>query len=372
MGLTKFTFGTLLEPTTETNDSLAYSASDVRGMTITKQIIPTKANVQSTDLSKFLVVHPQEFIYNPRTHGKKIGFGFNDSKDCFLISWNNIAFRVKKDAEHTVLPKYLFLHFNRPEWDREACFRSWGSSTEVFSWDALCEMEITLPPFQIQQKYAYIYDTLCANQQSYEHGLEDLKLTCDAYIEHLRHDIPSECIGKYIEPVFESNIDNLITYVQGVESQGNFMDTRANMLGVDLGKYTIVRKGSIVYTPSRVNLGSIALYDKDYPCVVSPMYTVFKVSNMDKLLPEYLMLWFNRTEFQRYTLFNAVGSVRDIFDFSLMKDVCFPIPNIEIQKDIVNIYKAYVERKAINEKLKAQIQNICPILIKGSIEEALT
>ena len=55
-----------------------------------------------------------------------------------------------------------------------------------------------------------------------------------------------------------------------------------------------------------------------------------------------------------------------------MKDVCFPIPNIEIQKDIVNIYKAYVERKAINEKLKAQIQNICPILIKGSIEEALT
>lgn len=133
MALTKYNLGQLLELTTETNESLQYGADDVRGMTITKQIIPTKANVDATDLRKFLVVHPNEFVYNPRTHGAKIGFGFNDAEDSFLISWNNIAFRVKPEMQTIVLPEYLFLHFNRGEWDREACFRSWGSSTEVFS-----------------------------------------------------------------------------------------------------------------------------------------------------------------------------------------------------------------------------------------------
>lgn len=64
-------------------------------MTITKEVIPTKANVSETDLSKFLVVHPGEFIYNPRTHGKRIGFGYNNTNDNFIISWNNIAFKVK-------------------------------------------------------------------------------------------------------------------------------------------------------------------------------------------------------------------------------------------------------------------------------------
>ena len=93
-------------------------------MTITKEIIPTKADVSGTDLSKFLVVHPREFIYNPRTHGKRIGFGYNNSKENFIISWNNIAFRVKKSMENIVLADYLFLHFKRDEWDREACFQS--------------------------------------------------------------------------------------------------------------------------------------------------------------------------------------------------------------------------------------------------------
>ena len=91
---------------------------------------------------------------------------------------------------------------------------------------------------------------------------------------------------------------------------------------------------------------------------------------IDKVLPEYLMLWFSRTEFQRYTWYYAAGSVRDTFDFNLMQQVEFPIPDIEIQQDIVNIFETYNTRRDINEKLKEQIKDICPILIKGSIEEA--
>lgn len=205
MGLTKCKLGQLLELATETNSEIRYKVDDVRGMTITKEIIPTKANVKDTDLSKFLVVHPHEFIFNPRTHGKKIGFGYNNSEDTFLISWNNIAFRVSEEGNRMVLPEYLFLHFNRSEWDREACFRSWGSSTEVFSWDALCDMALELPPLSIQQKYVDIYNAMVANQQAYERGLEDLKLTCDGYIEDLRRKMPCEKIGKYIALTEQTN-----------------------------------------------------------------------------------------------------------------------------------------------------------------------
>ena len=141
------------------------------------------------------------------------------------------------------------------------------------------------------------------------------------------------------------------------------------MHGVDIGKYTVVRKGNIVYNPSRINIGSIAMYTNNVPCVVSPMYSVFKVIDENKILSEYLMLWFGREEFQRYTWYYASGSVRDTFDFNLMCEIKIPIPPIIIQKNIVNILSVYNTRKEINEKLKAQIKDICPILIKGSIEE---
>ena len=369
MALSKYKLGELIELTTETNACHQFGANDVRGMTITKQIIPTKANVSTADLSKFLVIHPKEFLFNPRTHGKHIGFGYNNTNDSFIISWNNIGFRIKSKMNSTVLAEYLFIHFNRDEWDREACYRSWGSSTEVFSWDALCEMELALPDLPTQQKYVDIYNAMVANQQAYERGLDDLKLTCDAYIEDLRRKIPCKPIGTYIDSVSESNSEYAYTHVRGVESSGSFMDTRANMQGVDIGKYTVVHKGNIVYNPSRINIGSIAIYNDDEPCVVSPMYSVFKVIGAGEVLPEYLMLWFGRTEFQRYTWYYAAGSVRDTFDLNLMREVELPIPSIGIQKDIVNILTVYNTRKEINKKLKAQIKDICPILIKGSLEE---
>lgn len=146
MGLSKCKLAELIELVTETNSELKYKADDVRGMTITKEIIPTKANVKDIDLSKFLVVHPHEFIFNPRTHGKKIGFGYNNSEDTFLISWNNIAFRVSSKAKGRVLAKYLFLHFNRSEWDREACFRSWEVLRKFFHGMLCVKWKLTFRP----------------------------------------------------------------------------------------------------------------------------------------------------------------------------------------------------------------------------------
>lgn len=373
MGLTKYKLGELIELVLKTNSELRYGLDDVRGMTISKEIIPTKADVTGTDLSKFLVVSPGEFIYNPRTHGKRIGFGYNNTGDTFIISWNNIAFKVKESRKDVVLADYLFLHFKRDEWDREACFQSWGSSTEVFSWETLCDMEFDLPPLPIQQKYVDIYNAMIANQQSYERGLEDLKLVCDAYIENLGRKLPCESIGAYIEEFNQKNGGGLtLDSVRGIATSKEFINTKANMDGVSLNNYKVVEPGMIAFisdTSRRADKMSLALNQSDENYLVSSISTVMQTDSA-KLLPKYLFLFFCRAEFDRYARFHSWGSARETFSFEDMKDVSIPIPNLEIQKSIVEIHEAYITRKEINEKLKSQIKDICPILIKGSIEEA--
>lgn len=375
MGLTKYKLGELIELVQDTNSELQYGPDDVKGMTITKEVIPTKANVSETDLSKFLVVHPGEFIYNPRTHGKRIGFGYNNTNDNFIISWNNIAFKVKPSMKKIVLADYLFLHFKRDEWDREACYQSWGSSTEVFSWDTLCDMSVDLPVFSIQQKYVDVYNAMLENQKSYERGLDDLKLVCGAYIEELRKELPHKKLGNYIALCDEKNDDLVygLDMVRGVSIEKRFIYTKANMEGVSLKPYAVVKPNEFAYVTVTSRNGekiSLARNDSDETYICSSSYIVFKVNDTNTLLPAYLSMLFERSEFSRYSRFNSWGSARETFDWEEMKNVLIPVPNIEIQQDIVNIFEAYNTRRDINEKLKEQIKDICPILIKGSIEEA--
>lgn len=372
MRLSKYRLGELLELVTETNSELKYNANDVRGMTITKEIIPTKANVKDTDLSKFLIVHPYEFIFNPRTHGKKIGFGYNNSEDTFLISWNNVAFKISKDGKSKVLPEYLFLHFNRSEWDREACFRSWGSSTEVFSWDALCEMELDLPLLDVQRKYVDIYNALLANQQSYECGLEELKLTCETLIDEYKHKTQKISVGDILKDVDQRNIDNQVLDVQGINITKQFMPSVANITGVDLSKYKLVKKGQFAFSGMQTGRDEcirIALFDRDKPIIISPAYSVLEMKRND-ILPEYVMMWFSRKEVDRLGWFMSDGSIRTNLDMDRFYEIEIPVPELTVQKSIVAIYQVYNARKEINEKLKSQIKGICPILIKGSIEES--
>ena len=374
MALNKYHIGELIELTTETNADRLFGADDVKGMTITKQIIPTKADVSNTELDKFLVIHPGEFVFNPRTHGKHIGFGYNSTEESFIISWNNIGFRVKEEMKSVISSEYLFLHFNRSEWDREACFRSWGSSTEVFSWDALCEMELELPNLSTQQKYVDIYNAMVANQQSYERGLEDLKLVCDGYIEDLRCRLPSEKIGEYIEPseLTNDNLEYGIDSVRGISIEKKFIETKANMEGVSLKPYLLIRPNEFAYvTVTSRNGGkiSLALNDSAVTYICSSSYVVFKSKDIKKLLPQYLMLFFARAEFDRYARFNSWGSARETFDWNEMCNVEIPIPDISVQKAIAEMYTVYIARARINEQLKAQIKDICPILIRGSLEE---
>lgn len=374
MGLTRYKLGNLIEPVYETNSDLVLGPESVMGMTITKELIPTKAKLNGTDLSKFVKVEPGTFVFNPRTHGKKIGFGFNDSCETYLISWNNNAFVLADQAKDIIHPKYLFFHFNRDEWDREACYRSWGSSTEVFTWDALFEMEIDLPPIEIQQKYVDIYNAMVANQKCYEDSLEDIKLTCDAELEHLMRQEKHCRIGEFIELIDERNQDEALGQkaVRGISTEKQLISTKAKLDGVNLNSYKVVLPGKLAYVADTSRRGdkiSIAYNSGATHCLVSSITTVFGCR--DGLLPEYLMLFFTRPEFDRYARFHSWGSAREVFSWDDMQDVKIPIPDIKTQQSLANLFTVYNQRKEINERMKTHIKDICPILIKGSLEEAV-
>lgn len=364
MALSKYKLGELIELRDERN---SYGIKQFFGININKEFMPTAADTNGLDESNYKVVRKNRFVFSGMQTGRDKCIRISMYQEDFpiIVSPAYTTFEVTKTD--IVLPIYFFLIFLSREKDRLGWFYSDGSIRSNLDWDRFCDIDIELPDLPTQQKYVDIYKAMVANQQSYERGLEDLKLVCDAYIEDLRRKIPSEKIGKYITECNERNESLKILDVKGVESSGNFVETKANTDGLDFSNYKIVDVNQFGYNPSRINLGSIAL-KTDEKCIVSPMYIVFKIDNPNKLLPEYLMLWLSRSEFRRSTQFYTSGSVRDTFGFSEMQEVEIPIPEISIQKSIVDIYNVYIKRKQINEQLKAQIKDICPILIRGSLK----
>lgn len=369
MELSRYMLGDFLKFYSQQCDIPDLTENDVSGVNKDKEFFEPSKQV-GADTSKYKIVPPNHFACNLMHVGrdKILPIALNHTQKEKIVSPAYTVFSIIQGTP--LLTDYFFIMLKSEERDRAFWFNTDSSVRDGMSLKDFCAIEIDLPPLAIQQKYVDVYNAMIANQQCYERGLDDLKLVCDAYIEELRRKMPSESIGKYIKFLTKNNIDSKIKYVQGVESSGSFMDTKANMQGVDIEKYTIVNKGNFAYNPSRINIGSIAMYREEKPCIVSPMYIVFEVVDSNALLPEYLMLWLSRKEFQRFTWFYAAGSVRDTFDYNLMETVKIPIPDIKIQQDIVDIYKVYLQRKAINERLKEQIKSICPILIKGSLEEA--
>lgn len=373
MGLTNCILGHYLELCSNKNTDLVYGIDDVRGVNNLKQLMSTKADLNGRDLSKFQVVNPDEFVFNHRTsrNGSKFSIAYNDSNDSIICTEDYVVFKIRDDCKKILNARWLYMFFNRPEFDRYVITNSWGSSTEFYNWEDIKSIEIELPPFSIQRKYADVYNAMLANQQSYERGLEDLKLVCDAYIENLRREMPCEPIGQYIIQKNDRNADKSIDFVMGLSTKKEFREAQSRVNRNELGNYKIVNHGDFAFVPTtdtwKVLAFALNTFEKDL--VVSPIYEVFSVDKT-KLLPKYLAIWLSREEFDRYARFHSWGSARENFSFDDMRNVQIPILDISIQKVIVDIYNIYKERKVINEKLKAQIKDICPILIKGSIEEA--
>lgn len=166
-------------------------------------------------------------------------------------------------------------------------------------------------------------------------------------------------LGDYIREVDVRNRDLSVTTLLGVSISKEFIPSIANTIGTDMSTYKIVCKGQFAYGPVTSRNGdkvSIALLANEDNAIISQAYTVFEVKDANELLPEYLMMWFRRPEFDRYARFHSHGSAREIFAWSEMCDVMLPIPSIERQREIVAEYEILSKRIRLNEQMISTLE----------------
>lgn len=369
MSLTKYKLGELIEKYDEKCGEPNLTEFDVSGINREKEFFePSKQVGKNTENYKCV---PVEFFATNLMHvGRDIvlPIAFNHSKSNKIVSPAYTIFKIKNSNK--VLNEFLFMYFNSKEKDRYFWFFTDASIRDGLSWEDFCDIEINLPSIEIQKKYVAIYQAMLKNQQAYEEGLEDLKLACDGTLDNLRKKFSNEKLKNYISRRNEKNTDNKIKNVKGVSTSKEFREPTSKVNKDKLSNYKIVKPKEIsfVQTTHNEKVFAYAFNNTDEDIVVTSVNEVFSTSK--DLLPEYLSMFFNRKEFDRYARFHSWGSARETFTWEDMCEVQIPIPPLEIQKSIANIYKVYTERKEINEKLKEQIKSICPILIKGAIKEA--
>lgn len=366
MTLTKL--GMYLETYDERNQD-RLDATHVVGISTSKEFVETKAKLDGVSLKSYKVVPPQHFAYVSDTsrRGEKISLSYNASDEEYLVSSISTVFKVIDNE--LLSSEFLFMYFNRPEFDRFSRYNSWGSARETFSWDDMCDIEIDLPPLAIQEKYVAVYQAMLANQKAYENGLEDLKLVCDAELDIFKQTCHLEQVGNLFSEVDKRNSGNQLSEVLGININKEFMPSKATSEKLD--RYKVIEKNQFAYSAMQTGRDEtirIALYSKDEPALVSPAYSILETN--DRVLPEYVMMWFSRKEADRYGWFLSDSSIRANLDLKRFYEIEIPIPDIHIQQSIVDIYNAYITRKDINERLKQQIKEICPILIAGAIKEA--
>lgn len=369
MGLSRHRLGDIIENVDIRNTALEFGVSDVRGISNTKEMMPTKADMLNRALDSFKVVPPRHFVYNRRTTrmGDKFAITLNETADSVIVTDDYIVFHVKD--ENVLVSEYLFMFFNRPEFDRYVRFNSWGSATEMFVWESMCDVEIFLPEVDIQRKIVRMYRSLRNNIASYESNIEDLKLVCDALLDRVKKSARKVKVSDLLIPIDKRNKDLSIIGVQGINIEKSFFPSVASIDDSETTNYKIVDPDCFAFSGMQTGRDKcirIALNEKELSIIVSPAYTVLK-PNREIVLSHFILLWFSRKEVDRYGWFASDGSIRSNLDLERFFDMEIPVPTKSEQAYIVNIFKCFTERQKIASQLKELVNTLCPIFIKGSL-----
>ena len=359
--------GDYIEPCDERNSKGDFSLDSVRGISIEKKMIFTKANMEGVSLKPYKLFKPKEFCFVTITsrNGNKITLSMNYEEDTFLVSSSYVVFKIKD--KNLLLPDYLYLLFCRPEFDRYARFNSWGSAREAFSYEDMCRVEIPLPSLAEQQKVVNAWKALREIKEQNEEIAAPLMQVCQSYIQELKHKYESVEIGPYIEEIDERNSDLSVRLSQGIANSKVFQNPK--QVSVNSKSDKIVRHGYFGYNRATTRNGekiSIA-YREGEDCTVSSAYGVFRITDESILNPHFLWMWVSRPEFDRYARYMSKGSAHEFFEMDEMRRVRIPLPPLSVQQAIVNIYNCANEAKKIAAEADRMSREVCPALIQHVI-----
>lgn len=368
MNAPRVRLGDYIERSMVNNGDLKYGVDLIEGVTSEGVFASPKGDNIDINLKPYKVVENGAFVYNPSR--LNLGSIAYRTEGLCIVSHLYVVFYLNDKGKQYIEPEYLFMFFRRKEFYREVTFRNFGSQRPEFNFFDMSDILVPLPEISVQRKFVSIYKAMVANQRSYEQGLDDLKLTFDVALDRLKHSASNRFIGDLLYEIDIRNSDGKVDNVQGINITKQFMPSVANTTGVDLKKYKVVSKGQFAFSGMQTGRDEcirFALYGGEEPIIISPAYTVFK-NKSDDVLPEYIMMWFSRRESDRRGWFMSDGSIRTNLDLERLYEIEIPVPDLSTQKSVVNIYTAFTNRRAINEKMKSQIKDICPILIRGSLE----
>lgn len=353
------------------NRNSDWAITNLLGVNIYKNFMPSVANTSGIDLSKYKVIQKGQFATNIMhvNRDEILPVALYQNEEPSIVSPAYMTFEVID--EKLLLPEFLMMEFQRPEFDRRAWTYCDSSVRGGLEWERFCEIQIPIPDIDEQRKFVALYCGLLSNQKTYKKSLADLQLICDTYIENLIKTEPPKLLGEFIEQSDERNNDLQTDNLIGISVNKVFMETKSNKEQLDLSKYKVVRPREFGYVSVTSRNGekiSIALLYGEAG-LISSTYTIFRVRDISVLLPEYLFLFFKRPEFDRYARFHSWGSARETFDWADMCNVKLPIPDLKVQEAIVTIYHTLETRKRLNEQLKNTIKPLCPVMMKGVVEK---
>ncbi len=339
----------------------------VVGINRDKTFMPTVANLEGVDTSKYKVISNGIFVFSGMQTGRdiciRIGLYTNDAPA--LVSPAYTTFTI--DTER-VLPEYFFMYFNRDESDRYGWFISDSSVRANLDWPRFLDIEIPLPSPEEQQKVVNVWKACREIKEQNEAKTAPLMQLCQSYIQELKHKYPAKEIGPYIHRIDERNTDKSIKEVRSVSVTKDFNETNEKVDKNNLGSYKIVRENQISFVQTTGNEKCLcaAINHLGFPIVVTSVNEVFETDE-NYLIADYLHMIFRRMETDRYARFHSWGSARETFTWEDMKRFSIPLPPIDVQRAIVNIYKCANEAKQIAEEADKLSLDVCPALIQHVI-----
>lgn len=335
------------------------------GINRNKEFMPSVANTDGLDKSKYKVISKGKFVFSGMQTGRDvcIRFGLYDREEPGLISPAYTTYCVKKES---VLPEYIMMNFKRSEMDRLGWFLSDSSIRSNLDFDRFLDIKIPLPSIETQRELAAVYNGLKGLAEESEKLLEPLSKSCEAFIVDCKKKYPKKRLGDLIAIDEKINSENRNLEFLGINRDKNFMPSVATTEGLDKSKYKVISKGKFVFSGMQTGRDvciRFGLYNETVDGLVSPAYTTYSVVDKN-ILPEYLMMNFKRSEMDRLGWFLSDSSVRSNLDFDRFHDIQIPIPPIQIQQKIVDLYNCYEECKRIAKEAREKISNLCPALVQ--------
>lgn len=355
--------GDYIEECDERNTEGKYTLDDVRGISIEKKLIPTKANMEGVLLNSYKLLKPFQFSYVTVTsrNSQKITLALNKEKSTYLVSSSYLVFKTKDG----LLSEYLYLLLSREEFDRYARFNSWGSARETFSWEELCRVRIPLPSLEVQRELVDTYTGLQRLAEDNEALIAPLIEACQAFIVDCQKKYPMVKLGDYIKECDERNTDGKYSEKDcvGVNIDKELNPMRGNLESKKFELFKLVFHGYFVYNPRGSRKLGLGFNGSSNIYITTFNNVTFQVTS-SALMSEYLYILLSRKEFDRNAEFRSWGSSTEVFSWSALCETIIPLPPLEVQESIVNLYHCIEEARKIAREAREQLQNLCPALIQ--------